>query len=98
MTQEMREQRTEKWHIGKEIPLALLFLMAGQTGVGIWWAATQTAKTDTLIQMVAEFRNNQYTKDDARRDNELSTTRHQENRRRIEVLEQRNLVYGGRAK
>lgn len=97
MTQEHRDPRTEKWHIGKEIPLALLFLMAGQTAVGIWWAATQTAKTDTLIQMVAEFRNNQYTKDDARRDNELSTSRHHENKRRIDVLEQR-MVYGGRVK
>lgn len=90
------DQRIEKWHIGKEIPLALLFLMAGQTGVGIWWAATQTAKVDTLIQMVAEFKGNQYTKDDARRDNELSTTRHQENKRRIEVLERGPAVYGGK--
>ena len=74
--------------MGKEIPLALMFVMASQTGVGVWWAATQTAKTDTLIAMVAEFRNNQYTKDDARRDMEISVARHLENKRRIEVLEQ----------
>lgn len=98
MTQEHREQRTEKWHIGKEIPLALLFLMAGQTATGIWWAATQTAKTDTLIQMVTEYRNNQYTKDDARRDGDLVSLRHHENKRRIEVLEQRNFISSGRSK
>lgn len=83
----MQDQRVEKWHIGKEIPLALVFLFLGQTAMGVWWAATQTAKTDTLIQMFAEFKKEQYTMSDARRDSELYAARHNENRRRIEALE-----------
>lgn len=87
MTQNDNDRREERWHIGKEFPMALIFIMATQTGVGIWWAATQTAKTDTLISMIGEFRTAQYTKDDARRDAEISITRHIENKRRIEALE-----------
>lgn len=87
MTEEEKDRREERWHIGKEFPLALIFLMASQTAVGVWWAATQTAKTDTLIQMVGEFRTAQYTKDDSRRDMEINLTRHTENKRRIESLE-----------
>lgn len=87
-------QRVEKWHIGREIPIALLIFIVSQTGVMIWWAATQTEKTNTLIGMMNEFKKDQYSKDDARRDNELDMIRHQDNRRRIEVLEARAVATG----
>lgn len=79
--------RTERWHVGKEIPLALIAVLIVQSFTAIWWAAQQTIKLDNLLSMVAEFRQQQYTQTDARRDMETNLSRHAENRRRIEVLE-----------
>lgn len=78
---------SDRWHVGKEIPLALMFALMVQTGGWIWWAATQSAKLDTLTAMMSEFRASQYTQSDARRDMEIMQSRHAENKRRIEVLE-----------
>ena len=80
-------QRDERWHVGKEIPLVLIFAIFSQTAVGVWWAATQSAKLDTLTAMVETFRASQYTQNDARRDQEMIFTRHKENARRIEAIE-----------
>ena len=80
-------QRDERWHVGKEIPLVLIFAIFSQTAVGVWWAATQSAKLDNLTTMVDTFRASQYTQSDARRDMEMIYTRHKENARRIEAIE-----------
>lgn len=77
--------------MGKEIPLALIFAMFMQSGAWIWWAATQSAKLDTLTTMIGDFRAAQYTQNDARRDMEIIIARHTENRRRIEQLESRQI-------
>lgn len=60
-----------KWHIGKEIPIAVLFAVLAQTCGGIWWAASLSAKIDAAIAQLAEYKAERYTKDDARRDREL---------------------------
>lgn len=61
----------DKWHVGKEIPIAVLFAVLVQTAGGIWWAASLSAKIDSAIATIAEFRAERYTKEDARRDREL---------------------------
>lgn len=85
-------QPRERWHVGKEIPLALIFALFVQTGGWIWWAATQSAKLDTLTSMMADFRASQYTQNDARRDQEMIMARDKEIVRRIEILENARTV------
>lgn len=78
----------DRWHVGKEIPLALIFAMLTQTAVGVWWAATQSAKLDNLVQMVADFKSAQYTISDARRDQDIGVERDRALSRRLDMLEQ----------
>lgn len=82
-----RRQGSESWHVGKEIPLALIFAMAMQTVGGVWFAATYVAKIDTLTSLMSEFKASQYTRADAVRDADVAMTRHQDVVRRVEVLE-----------
>lgn len=91
----MAEQspRRERWHVGKEIPLALIFAIAMQTMGGIWFAATYVAKIDTLTNLMSEFKASQYTQADARRDQDADLIRHQEIVRRVEKLESGVITY-----
>lgn len=84
--------RTDRWHVGKEIPLALIVMLMLQTGGWVWWAATQSAKLDTLTSMVADFKASQYTQGDARRDAESAAMRHADIARRVGVLESQVLL------
>ena len=77
----------DAWHLGKEIPIALIFAILIQSIGGIWWAATLTTKLDNLTIQVLEFKTTRYTADDAKRDFALQKLGYEENRRRIEVLE-----------
>lgn len=79
--------RQERWHVGKEIPIAIIAALLAQTGGWIWWAATQSAKLDTLTNMVSEFKANQYTQGDANRDKELVSARFKDLDRRVTVIE-----------
>lgn len=76
-----------RWHVGREIPIALIVALFLQTGGWVWWAATQSAKLDTLTNMVSDFKASQYTMSDARRDAESHMAAHNELARRIGVLE-----------
>lgn len=40
------DRRKEYWHVGKEVPIALIMSMLIQTGTIIWWARGQVAKDD----------------------------------------------------
>ena len=40
------DRRREYWHVGKEVPLALIAAMLLQTGSAIWWARGQVARDD----------------------------------------------------
>jgi hypothetical protein len=87
MAEKQEERRTEKWHVGKEIPIAIIFAITVQTMGGIWFAATYVAKIDTLTSLMSEFKATQYTQEDARRDKESSNERNSDIVRRIERLE-----------
>jgi hypothetical protein len=49
--------RKEAWHVGREIPLALIFTIAfffvGQTSSIIWWASQTSTRLDTVEHSVA---------------------------------------------
>ena len=47
MTDEEREYERE-WHLDKKVPIALIFTIAMQTGVFIWWAASLTGRVERL--------------------------------------------------
>ena len=79
--------KEESWHVGKEIPLAMLLTIFFQTGVGVWWAATQSAKTDYLTELVRGLQQDRYTQADARRDLVISEQRSLNNSRRIDAIE-----------
>lgn len=81
------DRRGERWHVGKEIPLAIIFAITLQTMGGVWFAATYVAKIDTLTGLMSEFKATQYTQEDARRDKESSSGRLNDLVRRVERLE-----------
>ena len=41
-------QEKQKWHIGKEVPLATIVVLLLQTAGALWWAAQVAAKVDYL--------------------------------------------------
>lgn len=86
--------RQDRWHVGKEIPLALIVMLFLQTGGWVWWAATQSAKLDEIARAVGKFEMGQYTKSDAERDRALSDQRDREMERRIGSLEADRLRRG----
>lgn len=85
--QEENSTKQEKWHVGKEVPIAVLFTLLVQTGGGIWWLAQVSAKIDYAIAAMAEFKADRYTQADARRDLELLRSHDNEHDRRLAVLE-----------
>lgn len=66
-----RRRTTDRWHLGKDIPIALIVAVLLQTAGGIWWMAQLSSKIDNAIQTIGEFRAERYTREDARRDREL---------------------------
>jgi hypothetical protein len=83
----IKPQPRDRWHVGKEIPIAMIAALFIQTGGWVWWAATQSAKLDTLTNMVSDFKQAQYTQNDARRDMEMMLTRDRDMSRRLDMLE-----------
>lgn len=79
----------ERWHVGKEVPIAVLFTLIVQTAGGIWWLAQLSAKIDAAIGTLAEFRIERYTREDARRDRELIMAVIEQQRQRDQDLERR---------
>jgi hypothetical protein len=65
---EKSKRNKENWHIGKEIPLALIFVIFFQTCGGIWWAATLNSKIDYLNDQILSLQSEKYTKIDASKD------------------------------
>lgn len=86
-----------KWHIGKEIPLALIGTIIAQTVAAIWWAAGVSRdiyyiKQD-IVYLKAQFeisaalngqvqRNNDHNLEQDRRLNELEARLHELERKR----------------
>lgn len=86
---DVHRRSRDRWHVGREIPIAVLVMLAVQTGGGIWWLSGVSQKLDAVIAQVAELRAERYTKDDARRDMELMRVRDTELERRLASLETR---------
>lgn len=84
-------RRGEKWHIGKEIPLALVFSILFQTGGVIWWAATLSGKIDTLSEKVVKLQEEKLVQDTIRRDVAVISQMVITNTRRLEYLESKVL-------
>lgn len=43
----------QRWHIGKEVPIALIFTLSAQTIGGVWWASGLTFEVRELARRVA---------------------------------------------
>ena len=68
---EERRRKTDAWHVGKEIPLAVLVVLIFQT-VGVVWSISQmAAKLDYAVSTLQTFQSERYTREDARHDREL---------------------------
>lgn len=79
--------KDEKWHVGKEIPVAVILAFFLQTVGAVWWAATLTAKIEELSYQVAALTVDKYTKGDAERDRALFMQRMQYLEDRISRME-----------
>lgn len=69
--QEKQGDRREGWHVGKEIPLAMIFAIIMQTCGVIWWAAVLTTKLDDLSYQVAALSADKYSQKDAEKDKQI---------------------------
>lgn len=85
--------RGEKWHVGKEVPLALVFALILQVIVWVWWSAsfsaTVTTKLEDLSLQIASLSADKYTKNDASKDGALFAQRLSDVERRVDVIERK---------
>ena len=83
----------ERWHVGKEIPLTLIFAILVQTLLLTSWLSGQLSDIRNNVtfmrERVDELRVERYTRTDAARDQELMQAREQANARAIEDHERR---------
>lgn len=61
----------DRWHIGREIPIAVLIVLLVQTGGAVWWASKMDSRIESINEQFKRFDGERYTKEDARRDREL---------------------------
>lgn len=80
-------ENRRRWHIGREVPVAVMMTLLFQTGGIVWWAANITAKLETLTSQVAELRAEKYTARDAVRDQALCAQRMGSLEQRISSVE-----------
>jgi len=78
-----------KWHVGKEIPLAMIFALLFQTAGVIWWAASLSGKIDSLAEQVAELKSDKRLQENSFKDIAVIEQRVISNERRILLLESR---------
>jgi hypothetical protein len=83
------DERTERWHVGKEVPLAMIAGMLLQTGGVIWWAASLSVKIDYVSAQIIELKSEKQININAQRDVALATQRIDELDRRVINLEKR---------
>ena len=51
--EDVNTARNSGWHVGKEIPLAVIFFLIIQTGSIIWWAASTSAQLNSQRDALA---------------------------------------------
>lgn len=83
----MSEEKKDNWHLVREIPITLVFLILVQTASGLWWAATLTNKLDNLYGQILDLKAERYTKAEAVKDISLNNIKIDNLERRLEVLE-----------
>jgi len=92
MSSEGAEQQ-EKWHVGKEIPIMIIFAMFMQTVGFVWWLAsfqaTVITKLDDQSYQMAALNTNAYSKSDAAKDGALYLQKIDANTERIKTLERK---------
>jgi hypothetical protein len=91
--QQLDRRSRDRWHVGREIPLTMLAGLIIQTGAAFWWASKLEAKIDSAIITIAEFKAERYTRDDARRDKEITLTLIDSLRGRTSEVERRLLAH-----
>lgn len=64
------EERT-RWRIDHKVPITLIFTLLLQTGAGVAFFTNLSGKVDEALKLMAEFKAERYTKEDARRDREV---------------------------
>ena len=94
MVNDAHRRHSDRWHVGREIPIAMIGAMVFQTAGAIWWLSQLSFKLDSAIQQIAEYKVDRYTKADAVKDRELmlqiveaQRQRDAEHDRRIGALE-----------
>jgi len=78
-----------RWHVGKEIPLAMITALVLQTFGVIWWAATLSTKVDNLKDQIAIMASQQISAVEARTLISSNSMANAEQSRRLEQLENR---------
>lgn len=51
--EDARNARHDEWHVGREIPVAVIFFLIVQTSTIVWWAASTSADQKAQEKMVA---------------------------------------------
>lgn len=80
-----------RWHVGKEIPLAMIFALLFQTAGVIWWAASLSAKIDNLAEQVTELKSDKRLQENSFKDIAVIEQRVISNERRLLLLEARQI-------
>jgi hypothetical protein len=65
-------RRREKWHVGKEIPIAFVLTIVAQTAIFVWNASKLDTKVEYVVDQMKQFVQERYTREDARRDREMT--------------------------
>lgn len=90
----INKNEKEKWHVGKEIPIALLVGIVGQTMFAVWWcasfSATVTTQLENLSYQIASLNADKYTKSDAQKDGALYLQKISDVQYRVNLIEERN--------
>ena len=89
--QQPKKDINNKWHVGKEIPLAMIFALLCQTAGVIWWAASLSGKIDSLAEQVAELKSDKRLQENSFKDIAVIEQRVISNERRILLLESRQI-------
>jgi hypothetical protein len=64
-------RRANTWHVAREIPVAVVITLIIQTMAGVVFFTNLSAKVDTALDTLREFKQERYTRTDAERDRAL---------------------------
>lgn len=69
--EEGERKQAQRWHVGRELPLAVLIGLLIQTGTFIWFLSGLSTKVDYAVQQLQEFKDSRYTKADSMKDRDF---------------------------